>query len=138
MAKKKNIRSRRKIKKGVVVGLVLFLAWLGLGIMFFYKTLVPSINLFLLEENRSYIEENYSPSNWEAKDEAYVQYKDYVDSLIESNDSIVSFYAKQGALGKMALNIIAAAPIFITIIFILDDSDKKKTTSNKKYKVARA
>ena len=138
MAKKKNIRSRRKIKKGVVVGLVLFLAWLGLGIMFFTKTLVPSVNLFLLEENKTYIEKNYSPSSWEAKDEAYLQYKSYVDSLVESDDIIISTYASQGALGKLLLNVVAAAPIVITIIFILDDSDKNKTTSNKKYKVARA
>ena len=138
MAKKRNIRSRRKIKKGVVVGLVLFLAWLGLGIMFFTKTLVPSVNLFLLEENKTYIEKNYSPSSWEAKDEAYLQYKSYVDSLVESDDIIISTYASQGALGKLLLNVVAAAPIVITIIFILDDSDKNKTTSNKKYKVARA
>lgn len=138
MAKKKNIRSRRKIKKGVVVGLVLFLAWLGLGIMFFTKTLVPSVNLFLLEENKTYIEKNYSPSSWKAKDEAYLQYKSYVDSLVESDDIIISTYASQGALGKLLLNVVAAAPIVITIIFILDDSDKNKTTSNKKYKVARA
>lgn len=138
MAKKRNIRSRRKIKKGAVVCLMLFLAWLGFGLMFFTKTLAPSINLFLLEENNTYIQESYSPSNWEAKDEAYVQYKDYVDSLIESDDKVVSFYASQGALGKLLLNVVAAAPIVITIIFILDDSDKKKTTSKKKYKVARA
>ena len=138
MAKKRNIRSRRKIKKGVVVGLVLFLAWLGLGIMFFTKTLVPSVNLFLLEENKTYIEKNYSPSSWEAKDEAYLQYKSYVDSLVESDDIIISTYASQGALGKLLLNVVAAAPIVITIIFILDDSDKNKSTSNKKYKVARA
>lgn len=138
MAKKRNIRSRRKIKKGAVVCLVLFLAWLGLGIMFFTKTLVPSVNLFLLEENKTYIEKNYSPSSWEAKDEAYLQYKSYVDSLVESDDIIISTYASQGALGKLLLNVVAAAPIVITIIFILDDSDKNKTTSNKKYKVARA
>lgn len=138
MAKKKNIRGRKRIKKGAVVGLVLFLAWLGLGLMFFYKTLVPSVNLFLLEENKTYIEKNYSPSSWEAKDEAYLQYKSYVDSLVESDDIIISTYASQGALGKLLLNVVAAAPIVITIIFILDDSDKKKTTSKKKYKVARA
>ena len=138
MAKKKNIRGGKKIKKGRVVCLILFLAWLGLGIMFFTKTLVPSINLFLLEENRSYIEKNYSPSNWEAKDEAYTQYNDYVNSLIESDDVIISSYASQGALGKLLFNVVAGAPIAIVIIFILDDSDKKKTTSNKKYKVARA
>ena len=138
MAKKRNIRSRRKIKKGVVVCLMLFLAWLGLGIMFFTKTLVPSVNLFLLEENKTYIEKNYSPSSWEAKDEAYLQYKSYVDSLVESDDIIISTYASQGALGKLLLNVVAAAPIVITIIFILDDSDKNKSTSNKKYKVARA
>lgn len=138
MAKKKNIRGRKRIKKGAVVGLVLFLAWLGLGLMFFYKTLVPSVNLFLLEENKTYIEKNYSPSSWEAKDEAYLQYKSYVDSLVESDDIIISTYASQGALGKLLLNVVAAAPIVITIIFILDDSDKNKSTSNKKYKVARA
>ena len=138
MAKKRNVRSRKKIKKGAVVCLMLFLAWLGLGIMFFTKTLVPSINLLLLEENNTYIQENYNPSNWEAKDEAYLHYKDYVDSLVESDDKIVSFYASKGALGKMVLNIIALAPIVITIIFLLDDSNSKKSTSKKKYKVARA
>ena len=137
MAKKRNIRSRRKIKKGAVVLLLVFLAWLGLGIMFFTKTLVPSINLLLLEENNTYIQENYNPSNWEAKDEAYTQYNDYVNSLIESDDNIVSFYASKGALGKLLLNVVAGAPIAITIIFLLDDSNSKKTTS-KKYKVARA
>lgn len=138
MAKKRNIRSRRKIKKGAVVLLLVFLAWLGLGIMFFTKTLVPSINLLLLEENNTYIQENYNPSNWEAKDEAYTSYKSYVDSLIESDDIVVSYYASKGALGKMILNIIAAAPIIITIIFLLDDSNNKKSTSKKTYKVARA
>ena len=139
MAKeRKNIRSRKRIKKGRVVGLVFFLAWLGFGIVFFTKTLIPSVNLFLLEDNYTYINENYNPSNWEAKDEAYTQYNDYVNSLIESDDKVVSFYASQGALGKLLLNVVAAAPIVITIIFILDDSDKKKTTSKKKYKVARA
>lgn len=138
MAKeRKNIRSRKRIKKGRVVCLILFLAWLGFGIVFFTKTLVPSVNLFLLEENRSYIEKNYSPSSWEAKDEAYVQYKGYVDSLVESDDVIISTYASQGALGKLLLNVVAGAPIAITIIFLLDDSNSKKTTS-KKYKVARA
>ena len=138
MAKKKNMRGRKRIKKGAVVCLVLFLAWLGFGLMFFTKTLIPSVNLFLLEDNYTYINENYSPSSWEAKDEAYTQYNDYVNSLIESDDKVVSFYASQGALGKLLLNVVAAAPIVITIIFILDDSDKNKTTSNKKYKVARA
>ena len=137
MAKKRNIRSRRKIKKGAVVLLLVFLAWLGLGIMFFTKTLVPSVNMFLLEDNYTYINENYSPSNWEAKDEAYNSYNDYVNSLIKSDDKVVSFYASQGALGKMALNIIAFAPIGITILFILENSDSQKSTS-KKYKVARA
>ena len=139
MAKeRKNIRSRKRIKKGRVVGLVFFLAWLGFGIVFFTKTLIPSVNLFLLEDNYTYINENYSPSNWEAKDEAYTSYKGYVDSLIESDDVIISTYASQGALGKLLFNVVAGAPIAIVIIFILDDSDKKKTTSNKKYKVARA
>ena len=138
MAKKRNIRSRRKIKKGAVVCLILFLAWLGFGIVFFTKTLIPSVNLFLLEDNYTYINENYSPSNWEAKDEAYTSYKGYVDSLIESDDVIISTYASQGGLGKLLFNVVAGAPIAIVIIFILDDSDKKKTTSNKKYKVARA
>lgn len=137
MAKKKNIRGRKRIKKGAVVCLVLFLAWLGFGLMFFTKTLVPSINMFLLEDNYTYINENYSPSSWEAKDEAYTTYKGYVDSLVESDDIIISTYASQGALGKMVLNIIAAAPIFITIIFLLDDGDNKKSAS-KKHKVARA
>ena len=138
MAKKRNIRSRRKIKKGAVVCLILFLAWLGFGIVFFTKTLIPSVNLFLLEDNYTYINENYSPSNWEAKDEAYNSYNDYVNSLIKSDDKVVSFYASQGALGKMALNIIAFAPIGITILFILENSDSTKSTSKKKYKVARA
>lgn len=139
MAKKRNVRSRKlKIKKGRVVILLLFLAWLGLGIMFFTKTLIPSVNLFLLEDNYTYINENYSPSSWEAKDEAYTQYESYVNSLIESDDKVVSFYASQGALGKLLLNVVAGAPIAIAIIFILDDSDKNKTTSKKKYKVARA
>ena len=139
MAKeRKNIRSRKRIKKGRVVCLILFLAWLGFGIVFFTKTLVPSVNMFLLEDNYTYINENYSPSNWEAKDEAYNSYNDYVNSLIKSDDKVVSFYASQGALGKMALNIIAFAPIGITILFILENSDSTKSTSNKKYKVARA
>lgn len=138
MAKKKNIRGRKKIKKGPVVGLIVFLAWLGFGIVFFTKTLIPSVNLFLLEDNYTYINENYSPSNWEAKDEAYNSYNDYVNSLIKSDDKVVSFYASQGALGKMALNIIAFAPIGITILFILENSDSTKSTSKKKYKVARA
>lgn len=138
MAKeRKNIRSRKRIKKGRVVCLILFLAWLGFGIVFFTKTLVPSVNMFLLEDNYTYINENYSPSNWEAKDEAYNSYNDYVNSLIKSDDKVVSFYASQGALGKMALNIIAFAPIGITILFILENSDSQKSTS-KKYKVARA
>ena len=117
--------------------MILFLAWLGFGIVFFTKTLVPSVNMFLLEDNYTYINENYSPSNWEAKDEAYNSYNDYVNSLIKSDDKVVSFYASQGALGKMALNIIAFAPIGITILFILENSDSQKSTS-KKYKVARA
>lgn len=137
MAKKTMKKRSRKIKKGAVVCLILFLAWLGFGLMFFYKTLVPSINLFLLEDNYSYIEENYNSSNWEAKDEAYNSYKSYVDSLIESDDVIISSYASQGALGKLLFNVIAFAPIAIVIIFILDDSDKK-STSKKAYKVARA
>lgn len=138
MAKKKNMRGRKRIKKGAVVCLVLFLAWLGFGLMFFTKTLVPSINMFLLEDNYTYINENYSPSSWEAKDEAYTTYKGYVDSLVESDDKVVSFYASQGALGKLLLNVVAAAPIVITIIFLLDDSNSKKSTSKKAYKVARA
>ena len=118
--------SKRKLK-GEVRGFLfcLFLIWTIVGTMFLVKVTPDLATQFLLKDNRQFIEEHGNPSNWESRDEAYLQLVEFNNSLINSEDDVTSFFFSQNGVTKLVILLGAVAPYLIIINFVVKASDKK-------------
>lgn len=117
----KNVKKvvRRKLR-GEVRGFLfaLFLMWMVIGGVVISKVTVPSIESFILKDNYVFAMEHGNPSNWEEKDEAFAEYNEHSNKLINSDDKIISTFFQQNGLVKVIIIILAFVPYLITIAFI--------------------
>lgn len=125
--KNQNKRSGKTQLRGEIKGFIFayFLLWLVLGSIFLVKVIPDSINVFFLQDNRVYVEENAHPDNYEIRDEAYLDLVNYNNSLINGDDAIKSFFFSKTAGVKFLLITIAIIPHCIVILKIINASDKK-------------
>ncbi len=118
---KRNQSSKRKcgVRKDRVLLLVLFIGWTLLAGMFIQKTFVPSMELFFSRLDSAHAQtEIEGPYAYKAQDEAYNAYVNCTSELINSEDDIISFYAKQNCLVKLALFSSALIPFGLIYWFI--------------------
>ena len=122
----KNIKIRRRHLKGEVKGFLaaMFLVWLVVGGVILSKVLAPSINMLLLQDNHVYTQHYGNPSNWEAKDEAYLSYNEYANTLVNNEDDIVSWFFNLNKLVKAVVIIICFAPFVVTAFCVYNAVDK--------------
>ncbi len=127
--KKGNQSSKKKcgVRKDRVLLLVLFIGWTLLAGMFIKKTFVPSIELFFNRLDSVHAQtEIEGPYAYKAQDEAYNAYANYTSELINSEDDIISFYAQQNCLVKLALFGSALIPFCIIIWFVYTSIQEEK------------
>lgn len=127
MENKRMKRGTKRKLKGEVRGFLfcLFLIWTVVGTMFLVKVTPDLATQFLLKDNRQFIEEHGNPSNWESRDEAYLQLVEFNNSLINSEDDVTSFFFSQNGVTKLVILLGAVAPYLIIICFVVKASDKK-------------
>lgn len=127
MENKRMKRGTKRKLKGEVRGFLfcLFLIWTIVGTMFLVKVTPDLATQFLLKDNRQFIEEHGNPSNWESRDEAYLQLVEFNNSLINSEDDVTSFFFSQNGVTKLVILLGAVAPYLIIINFVVKASDKK-------------
>ena len=127
MENKRMKRGNKRKLKGEVRGFLfcLFLIWTIVGTMFLVKVTPDLATQFLLKDNRQYVEEHGNPSNWESRDEAYIQLVEFNNSLINSEDDVTSFFFSQSGVIKLVILLGAVAPYLIIIGFVVKASDKK-------------
>lgn len=127
MENKKMKKGTKTRLKGEVRGFLfcLFLIWTIVGTMFLVKVTPDLATQFILKDNRQYVEEYGNPSNWESKDEAYLQLVEFNNSLINSEDDVTSFFFSQSGVTKLVILLGAVAPYLIIISFVIKASDKK-------------
>lgn len=130
--KKTQKRGTKKIKKGAVAFLMLFVAWTFFSGMFLYKVAGPTLDLIVVKDNYNYSQEYGNPQNWDSKNESYSNYNDYVNSLINSDDGIVSFYAQQSGALKMAMLFGAFVPFFLIFKFFVKAHEEEKRAKRRK------
>ena len=127
MESKRMKRGTKRKLKGEVRGFLfcLFLIWTIVGTMFLVKVTPDLTTQLLLKDNRQFIEEHGNPSNWESRDEAYLQLVEFNNSLINSEDDVTSFFFSQNGVTKLVILLGAVAPYLIIINFVVKASDKK-------------
>ena len=130
--KKTQKRGTKKIKKGAVAFLMLFVAWTVLSGMFLYKIAGPTLDLIVVKDNYNYSQEYGNPQNWDSKNESYSNYNDYVNSLINSDDAVVSFYAQQSGIIKMVMLLGAIVPFFLIFKFFVKAHEEEKRAKRRK------
>lgn len=136
--KKTQKKGTKKLKKGAIAFLMLFMIWTILSGMFLYKVAGPTLGLIIVKDNYNYSQEYGNPQNWDSKNESYNSYNDYVNSLINSDDAVVSFYAQQSGVMKMAMLLGAFVPFGLIIKFFVEAHEEEKRAKRKKALKKRA
>lgn len=128
------VRKNKKvrIKKGRVILLLLFIMWTIYSGIFLTKVIGPSVELWVLSDNYQYAQEFGNPYNRTGQDEAFKAYNDYANSLINSDDAVLSFYAQQAGFVKMALITIALVPFIMIISFVVSAHNEEKARKKAK------
>ena len=121
-----------RIKKGRVILLLLFIMWTIYSGIFLTKVIGPSVELWVLSDNYQYSQEFGNPYNRTGEDETFKEYNDYANSLINSDDEVLSFYAQQAGFVKMALITIALVPFIIIISFVVSAHNEEKARKKAK------
>lgn len=123
-------KGTRKLRKDMLAITMLVLLWAMLSVGFLAKITGPAVKLFIVKDNYVYSQQYASPNNYDAKDEAYKEYNDYANSLINSEDVVISTFFKADSLQRLAIIGIAIIPFAIIVKFFTTPEKK----SNKKYK----
>lgn len=128
------VRKNKKvrIKKGRVFLLLLFIMWTIYSGIFLTKVIGPSVELWVLSDNYQYAQEFGNPYNRTGEDETFKEYNDYANSLINSDDEVLSFYAQQAGFVKMALITIALVPFIMIISFVVSAHNEEKARKKAK------
>lgn len=127
---KRTRKGTRKIRKGMLAIVLVVLLWTIFSISFLAKITGPSLKLFIVKDNYVYSQQYASPNNYDAKDDAYREYNDYANSLINSEDVVISTFFKADSLQKLLIFGVVITP-FIIIVKFFTTPEKK---SSKKYK----
>ena len=130
---RKNTKGKKvRIIKGRLALLMLFIMWTIFSGMFLAKVIGPSVELWVLSDKYQYAQEFGNPYNRTGQDEAFKAYNDYANSLINSDDAVLSFYAQQAGFVKMALITIALVPFIIIISFVVSAHNEEKARKKAK------
>mgnify|MGYP004629047307 CR=1 FL=1 len=130
---KKTKRTRRmKLRKDMLTIVLVVLLWTILSIGFLAKITGPSLKLFIVKDNYVYSQQYASPNNYDVKDDAYREYNDYANSLINSEDVVISTFFKADSLQKLAMFGVAIIP-FIIILKFFTTPEKKSSKKRKNY-----
>lgn len=145
MANKNLKRSgKRHLKKGAKLAILVFILWTILGGIFLGKVIGPSVDLAILQDNHVFVQQHGNPSNYEAKDEAFLEYNQRANELINSDDVVVAKFFQTNSLVRILLILVAAAPYFligyvvVELITEIADATKKKFSRTTKRKMVRA
>lgn len=121
-------RTKRKtMRREAKMIIAIFALWMLFSGVFLAKIVGPTMDIASAKDNYVFSAEYGNPYNVEPANEAYADYKDCVNSYINSDDAIVSFYAKQDGSFKMLLIMVAVIPYVILawIISIAFEEYKK-------------
>lgn len=129
---KKTRKGTRKLRKDMVAITMLVLLWAMLSVGFLAKITGPSLKLFIVKDNYVYVQQHGNPNNYDAKDKAYKEYNDYANSLINSEDVVISTFFKADSLQKLAMFGVAIIP-FIIIVKFFTTPEKKSSKKRKDY-----
>ena len=123
-------KGKMKLRKDMLTIVLVVLLWTILSIGFLAKITGPAVKLYIVKDNYIYSQQHGNPRNYDAKDEAYKEYNDYANSLINSEDVVISTFFKADSLQRLAMIGIAIIP-FVIIVKFFTTPEKK---SSKKYK----
>ena len=125
-------KGTRKLRKDMLAITMLVLLWAMLSIGFLAKITGPAVKLFIVKDNYVYSQQHGNPRNYDAKDEAYKEYNDYANSLINSEDVVISTFFKADSLQRLAMIGIAIIP-FVIIVKFFTTPEKKSSKKCKHY-----
>lgn len=103
---------RRMLKKLALLALII------IAFVIVAKVTGPLVNQFILGDNQNYVEKYGNPSNWEAKDNAYLERVAYNNSLLSSSDFVIKTFFNANALIRGFVYIAALAVVVLTIVGI--------------------
>ena len=129
---KKTRKGKMKLRKDMLTIVLVVLLWAMLSIGFLAKITGPAVKLYIVKDNYVYSQQHGNPSNYDAKDEAYREYKDYANSLINSEDVVISTFFKADSLQKILILGVAIIP-FIIIIRFFTTPEKKSSKKRQNY-----
>ncbi len=131
---KKTKRTRRmKLRKDMLTIVLVVLLWTILSIGFLAKITGPAVKLYIVKDNYVYSQQYASPNNYDAKDDAYREYNDYANSLINSEDVVISKFFKADSLQKLLILGVVITPFIIIIKFFFTTPEKKSSKKSKHY-----
>ena len=125
-------KGTRKLRKDMLAITMLVLLWAMLSVGFLAKITGPAVKLFIVKDNYVYSQQHGNPSNYDAKDNAYREYNDYANSLINSEDVVISTFFKADSLQRLAIIGIAIIP-FAIIVKFFTTPEKKSSKKRQSY-----
>ena len=132
----KNSKKTRKgqmiLRMDMLTIVLVVLLWAMLSIGFLAKITGPAVKLYIVKDNYVYSQQYASPNNYDAKDEAYREYNDYANSLINSEDVVISTFFKADSLQRLAIIGIAIIP-FAIIVKFFTTPEKKSSKKRQNY-----
>lgn len=129
---KKTRKGKMKLRKDMLTIVLVVLLWAMLSVGFLAKITGPAVKLFIVKDNYVYSQQHGNPSNYDAKDDAYREYNDYANSLINSEDVGISTFFKADSLQKILILGVAIIP-FIIIIRFFTTPEKKSSKKRQNY-----
>lgn len=104
---------RNNIRREAKFVIAAFAIWILFSGVFLVKVAGVSMDIAQAKDNYVFTKEYGNPYNNAPANEAYADYKDCVNGYINSNDAVISFYAKQDGAMKMLLIMVALVPYLI-------------------------
>lgn len=129
---KKTRKGKMKLRNDMLTIVLVVLLWAMLSISFLAKITGPAVKLYIVKDNYVYSQQHGNPSNYDAKDDAYREYNDYANSLINSEDVGISTFFKADSLQKILILGVAIIP-FIIIIRFFTTPEKKSSKKRQNY-----
>lgn len=95
-------KGKKTIKKALVL-----LAFALLGLSFLVSIIGPSVDTFIVRDNYTYVMQHGNPTNYEAKDEAYLEYVNTINKYQASDNHFVSLFFNANSIEKIGLIAVA-------------------------------
>lgn len=111
--------------------MMLFIAWLVIGGILLAKVTGPMAKLSVLKDDYVYSFEA-SPYNTDYHNEEYKEYNDYANSLINSEDNMVSWFFGMNSMVRVLIMLLCTAPYIILIYIIYEVVSGIKTQKKQK------